>query len=38
MRNSLEEAIMSHIVGFAAEESRLNKGKVVEIDEYVSRF
>ena len=38
MRNSLEEAIMSHIVGFAAEESRLNRGKVVEIDEYVSRF
>lgn len=38
MRNSLEEAVMSHVVGFAAEESRLNGGKVIEIDEYISRF
>ena len=38
MGNSLEEAVMSHIIGFAAEESRLNQGKVVEIDEYLSRY
>lgn len=36
--NSLEEAVMSHVVGFAAEESRLNGGKVIDIDEYLSRF
>jgi len=34
----VDVSLDSHLMAFAAEESRLNKGKVVEIAEYRAKF
>lgn len=38
LRTSVNESIMSHVIGFAAEESRLSNGKVIELEDFVRKI
>lgn len=36
-KTSVQEAVMSHLIGFAAEKSRLNGGEVIQMDEFIDK-